>query len=164
MIFFLSFGAALLGKAGAQPVKLYAYVQKVTPGIAANKDFNEDGTTKPVKTEPLVNYFLYLTVPAKSKIEPLEAWIKGKRVGLKTEMVSTPVRLEKAAGGSDSILPKKSERIMRLTGTEASAKTLSAKGASLAKDAEAVVVYKQNGKLYIVSQKKLVDVKGEHLQ
>ena len=142
---------AIAGFAQAQSsVKLYGYVQSVTPGMAG-KQLDENG--KAVKKSPakLYNYFMYLSSASKNRMYPVEIWIKGERLGVRAEAVSTtPVTTVVDDGSMKAktivLVPETTAKVWLLTGTREPLLKEFPKAKTLANTNELVLIYKLNGK------------------
>ena len=151
LIFLTAFSLASFSQTG---VKIYGYVQEVLPGTIP-KGTDENGKKiEAVKVRD--NYLIYISVPGKSRIYPIELWIKGNRFSAKPETVTTtPVQQNDNLGKPITLVAKTSNNVQRIIpipiiqGKE----FLNAKKKSLSN--ELVVVYKLNGKYYSATQKKL---------
>lgn len=131
-------------------VKLYGYIQSVTQGVAG-KQLDENG--KAVKKTPskLYNYFMYLSSASKNRMYPVEIWIKGERLGVKAEAVSTtPVTTVVDDGSMNAktivLVPQTTSKVWLLTGTKGPLLKEFPKAKTLAETNELVLVYRLNGK------------------
>lgn len=131
-------------------VKLYGYAQSVTQGMAG-KQLDENG--KVVKKTPakLRNYFMYLSSASKNRMYPVEIWIKGERLGVKAEAVSTtPVTTVVDDGSMNAktivLVPQTTSKVWLLTGTKGPLLKEFPKAKTLAETNELVLVYRLNGK------------------
>src|SRR5215211_2849795 len=149
-------------------VRLYAYTQDVTPGIAA-KERDQDGKIIKKTTDKTYHYFMYLASSSKSKIYPVALWIKGEQVGVKSEAVNTiPVVLTTDNGTLQPneviLVPKTKAKVFQLTGTSGGTSKEFPKAKTLSNTNELVLVYKLNGKFYYASQKKFAELSPSTLQ
>ena len=141
-------------------VKLYGYFQSVSPGIISKEQSNN---------EKLFNYFMYLSSSNKSRLYPVEAWIKGKRVGLTYELTKTPVIKFKDEGVVQNpekiiLVPSTTSKVYQLTGTSIVDGKNFSKAKTLSSSNELVVVYKLNGKFYYATLKKLSELEAANMQ
>jgi hypothetical protein len=164
LLFVICYLACL--KATAQNVKLYGYVQKVTPGISATVELDENGNRVKRSGASMENYFMYLAGPANSRVYLVEGWIKGERVGLKGTTVKTPVQITASSetGKVVEVVPKSTAMVWQLTGTTAPAGKTFEKAKRLAQTNEMVVVYRLNGQFRYATLKNLTPLETAHLQ
>ncbi|HVG42265.1 MAG TPA: hypothetical protein VM888_11695 [Chitinophagaceae bacterium] len=149
--------------------KLYGYSQIITPGVRATADVDMDGNVikKPVKTN--YDYSIYLTTALKTKVYPLEVWIKGNAYSAKIETIAhTPVEHTNSPVLNQSqknvLVPKTTQKVVKLIPTAAVAIKSTRKVKQLAKSNELVVVYKQGGKTYYKTIKKFMELEPLSLQ
>jgi hypothetical protein len=149
-------------------VKLYGYVQSVTQGVAG-KQLDENG--KVVKKTPakLHNYFMYLTSTSKNRMYPVEIWIKGERLGVKAEAVSTtPVTTVVDDGSMNAktivLVPETTSKVWLLTGTREPLLKKFPKAKTLAEKNELVVVYRLNGKFGYATLKEFQQLSSGAMQ
>ncbi len=135
-------------------VKIYGYIQPVSRGVAPETNIDEAGNLKSKGVKPGINYFIYITGPASTRIYPIEMWLRGEQYSAKPETVNkTPVQLADPAlpNGPNliTLVPKTSKKVMMLIpGNAVTPGKSLAIAKSKAKTNELVVVYKMNGKLY----------------
>lgn len=164
IFFLLTFVFFYLSNASAQSVRLYGYVQKTTPGIAAARDIDENGNTQKIDNASTEGYHIYFSTPSRNRLYPIEGWIKGKRVGLKAEVVTSPVTATDEQGEEKTLVAKTSDKVYLLSGTELMADKSLAHAEKLSKINELVVVYKLNGKIQYAVLKKLQSLPTAHLE
>ena len=158
----------LSGFARAQNgIKLYGYVQAVSPGFAGRQR-DENGKLVQ-KSSARVNYNIFLSSPSKSRIDPIEIWIKGKRYGVKSEAVdTTPVTVTLHEGRPDKgkvvLVPQTTARVFRLTGTPGPLFKDFPRAKKRALTHELVVVYQLNGKFYSATLAKFTGLESALLQ
>jgi hypothetical protein len=129
---------------------LYAYEQKVTPGIAPAQKEDEERNG--------FQYYIYLTTPQSKTVNPVALWIKGVQFGVKVKDASTPIESTSPDDSAMILVPKTEQRTYRLFPV----KNIPAKGpdsTSLARLNEVVLVYKMNGKFHFLAKEKLVLLK-----
>lgn len=150
----------------AQNVKLYGYVQKVTPGASAAVELDENGARRKITGKTLENYFMYLAGPSNSRVYLVEGWVKGERIGLKGNIVKTPVTITASpeTGESVEVVPKSTETVWQLSGTTATAGKTFEKAKQLAQSNEMVVVYRLNGQFRYATLKSFTQLETAHLQ
>lgn len=165
LLLFIVLIAARLS-ATAQNVKLYGYVQKVTPGASATVELDENGGRRKLTGKAMENYFMYLSGPSKSRVYLVEGWIKGERMGLKGNIVKTPVTVTASpeTGESVEVVPKSTETVWQLTGTTATAGKTFEKARQLAQSNEMVVVYRLNGQFRYATLKSFIPLETAHMQ
>jgi len=151
-------------KAFAQNVRVYGYVQKTTRGTVPSKDFEENGAAKKIDNSSSEGYQLYFSTTSKNRLYPIEGWIKGERVGMKAELVASPVVVVNEKEEKITVVPKTAGKVFLLTGTELIAAKKFAKAETLAKNNEFVFVYRLNGKTNYAVVKKLQSLPTTHLQ
>ncbi len=133
--------------------RVYGYVQPVSRGMAGRHE----------NPSSMVNYYIYLSSTAKTRIYPVEIWIKGERLGVQAEAVHrTPVTLTKdeAVAGSGEIIlvPQTTAKVWRLTGTTEPAQKNFSRAKHMAKTHELVVVYKTGGRFYYAALEKFSEL------
>lgn len=151
-------------------VKIYGYIQAVSQGVSPETSIDEAGNLISKGVNPGINYFIYITGPATTRIYPIEMWVKGKQYSAKSEIVDkTPVQMADPAlpNGPNliTLVPKTTKKVMLLIpgNTVIQGKSL-AIAKSKAKANELVVVYKINGKLYYSMLEKLNIIERASMQ
>jgi len=146
-------------------VKLYGYKQPVSGGKAPEPSTD---TGLRVSRRSGNNYFIYAV--SSSRIYPLEIWLEGNRYGVTVKSIKkTPVEYsnEMNVGSPKKILvPKTTKEVLQLIpmAADAGAKSAGVKAKSLSTQNEAVAVYKQNGKFYYNTLKRLSDLESVSMQ
>ena len=165
-LFFLLFTLSLTAHLQAQEVKLYGYVQKVTPGVSAAVELDENGARKKLSGKVMENYLMYLAGPSRSRVYLVEGWIKGEKVGLKGTPVKSPVKVTafSETGEAVDVVPKTAATVWQLTGTTAFAGKTFEKAKGLAQTNDLVVVYKLNGRFRYATLKSFTPLETVHLQ
>jgi hypothetical protein len=142
-------------------IKLYAYQQSVSKGKAPEVT---DGPQTSTGTGR--NYWIYTVAPG--RIYPAELWLDGTRYGVTFNTIKkTPLEWEDAGniGAPKKILvPKSTGTTLQVVPTGATDKTIGKAAASLARSHAVVLVYKQNGKFYYVTQKTWNDMESTQMQ
>jgi len=142
-------------------VKIYGYVQPVSRGVSPDTKTDEAGNLISKDLKPGSNYFVYITVPATTRIYPIEIWVKGKQYSLKSKIINiTPVQMADPALPDGphliTLVPKTTKKVMMLIpGNDVIPGKSLAIAKSKAQTNELVVVYKMNGKLYYSLLEKL---------
>ena len=151
--------------------KLYGFSQVTIPGAAAAKRVTDDaGNVVERRTEDLkVNHFIYLTTTSKTRVYPIEVWIKGKAFSARTEAVAnTPVQVSGVVvmgrTQKTTLVPKTTQKVTRLIPTPLTASKSSQKAKTLAGENELVVVYKQGGKTFYKTLKTITELSPQALQ
>lgn len=150
-------GQALRAQTGD---RLYGYSQVVTPGIAARGDIDANGNTTGKKQETRYSYQIFLVTAAKTRVYPVELWIKGNPYSARPEAVQqTPVEQVDdnvpAYPQKKVLVPKTTQKVTRLVPAPHIGSKTSAKAKQLAGTNEVVLVYKQGGKTYHKTLKQL---------
>lgn len=167
--FFLLTACMLRAQTGSS--QLYGFSQVTIPGAAAAKRVTDDaGNTVERRTEDLkVSYFIYLSTVAKTRVYPMEVWIKGKAYSARPEAIATtPVQISGnvVVGRTQktTLVPKTTQKVTRLIPIPLTASKSSKKAQTLAGENELVVVYKQGGKTYYKTLKTLTELSPQALQ
>ncbi len=165
LLLFVVLVAACLS-ASAQNVKLYGYVQKVTPGVSATVELDENGARRKVAGKAMESYFMYLAGPSASRVYLVEGWIRGERVGLKGNTVKTPVTVTASpeTGEPVELVPKSTATVWQLSGTTATSGKSFEKAKGLARTNELVVVYRLNGRFGYATLKSFTPLETAHMQ
>jgi hypothetical protein len=151
-------------------VKIYGYIQPVSRGVAPETNTAEAGKLKSKGVKPGINYFIYITGPASTRIYPIEMWLRGEQYSALPETVNkTPVQLADPAlpGGPNiiTLVPKTTKKVMMLVPGIAVIQSKSlAIAKSKAKTNELVIVYKMSGKLYYAVLEKLAVLEAAIMQ
>jgi len=128
-------------------VKIYGFYRDVLPGTIP-KGTDENGKALP-RPELNVEYLLYISGPGKTRIYPVEVWIKGERFSASgTIEKQSPVQTTGDLGKMITLVPKTSGTVQRIQpGNVADGKNFpNAKKKAATNDL--VIVYKMNGKFY----------------
>jgi len=141
-------------------VKVYGYVREVSPGIVPHGNRENGKAIEQVKATP--NYLVYLSSPSKIPTVVEEMWINGQRFSTQTEGVAkTPVILPNNTGKSTTLVGKTSNKVQQVVpmpSTEGKEFSLARKKAAVN---ELVVVYRQNGKYYSATLKKITKLEPQ---
>jgi hypothetical protein len=162
--------AIFYSEAQSSSVKSYGYLQSITPGITAGKDVTINGGEKEIKKEDkLYKYYIYLSVPPKARIIPVEVWIKGKRYPVTYQEVE-----EKPVTVTNSILPdhpkttvlvpQTSRKVLEITPVPEDSATKTRSKASIqskARKNELVIIYKNKGRTCSSVLKKFHQLPGD---
>lgn len=165
---FLLVSTVISAQAGKD--RLYGFVQPVIPGAAAAKRVTDDaGNVVERRPEDIrFNYFIYVATTAKTRIYPVEMWIKGEPFSATPKVVTTPVQLTShlvpGRPQKTELVPKTTQKVTQLEWAPFIAAKSSGKAAALAQENELVVVYKQGGKTYIKTLKTLTALSPKALQ
>lgn len=151
--------------------QLYGFSQVTIPGAAAAKRVTDDaGNTVERRTEDLkVTYYIYLSTTAKTRVYPIEVWIKGNAYSARPETVgSTPVQVSgpvvMGRTQKKTLVPKTTQKVTRLVPIPLTADKSSQKAQKLAAENELVVVYKQGGKTFYKTLKALTELSPQAMQ
>jgi hypothetical protein len=147
VLYLLFFNLACIAQKSG--IQLYAYEQKVIPGIAPAHEEAE--------ARNKVQYYIYITTPQTKTVYPVSLWIKGIQFGIKIKEAATPVESLTLNDSAMVLVPGTGQRAYRLFPVE----TIPAKGpgqTALAKQNDVVLVYKMNGKYHFLAKKKLVQL------
>ncbi|HEX8314741.1 MAG TPA: hypothetical protein VF609_07110 [Flavisolibacter sp.] len=168
IIFLLSLAIAVTGASVMAQTKgtakIYGYQQQVSGGASPDRS-QAPGSGD--RQRAGVNYYIYLSLPGSVRIYPAELWINGVLYGVQFKMESkTPVLLQSndPALNDRVLVSKTAQKVIQLIPIPANGAKKSAKGHSLAKANEVVVVYKQNGKFYYSSLQKLTGLENAAMQ
>lgn len=149
--------------------KLFGYKEPVVSGRSPGNGLEENGKPAilPGQAESSFNYFLYLQ--SSSRVYPSEMWINGKPYAVSIETIKqTPVVRENEVTPSQpsktELVPATDQMVLALFPVTVSENKLTAIGRSLAAGNELVVVYKQGGKFYYNTLKKLTVLEAAPLQ
>jgi hypothetical protein len=139
-------------------IKIYGFQQPVLGGAAQGNIVNEKGDEVPMVREAKFNYLVYTASAA--TIIPVEIWLKGKAYAAAPQKVTLPVVFDNPTMIEKKILvPKSSKKVLQLE-----LRDLKGKGNTRAKQLAAsnqlVVVYKQAGKTYYQTLKKLTELEA----
>jgi len=141
-------------------VKLYGYVREVTPGTVPRGTGENGENISRAKPQP--TYLVYLSAPSKHPVSAIEMWIKGERFSLRTEpMTQTPVVVPTNTRKTITLVAKTSNKVQQLIAvpfTEGKEFSLAKKKAAAN---ELVVVYRQNGKYYSATLKKVTQLEPQ---
>ncbi|MCU7548465.1 hypothetical protein OCK74_05025 [Chitinophagaceae bacterium LB-8] len=153
----------LAGYAQKDSITLYAYEQKVIPGIAPARDVEEGGTVVRKATEPEVQYYIFIAVPPGITRHPTSLWIKGKQFGVKAKETATPVERLITNDSVIILVPRIEGKVLQLIPVQTSP-TQNQEGAELAKQNELVVVYQANGRIHYQAQERITTLDPVQLQ
>jgi hypothetical protein len=158
-LFALTFLFSFVGLRAQSGNKLYGYSQIIIPGIAAKGNIGENGNGIKQKKEPNYQYRIYLTTTSAAKIYPIELWIKGQPYSVKTEKVTKTqvedVDFSTREGKTTVLVPKTTANVFQWLPTSYTADKNLQKARDLASTNELVAVYKQGGKTYYKTLKRL---------
>jgi hypothetical protein len=142
---------------------LYAYEQKVIPGIAPARNIDEEGNVirQPAGTKN--QYYIYLTAPGDIAVYPVSLWIKGKLYGINVKDAASPVKCQAANDSTIILVPETKQRTFRLFPIPCT-QGKEQKGAALAKQNEVVLVYKLKGRFHNLVREKIKRLDAVHLQ
>ena len=128
-------------------VKLYAYEQKVSGGA----NFSSD-----TKGRAVMRQYVYLLVRNERTIEIEKVWINGSKTAVTTDIVQSPVTIEKsikfgAEAAFETLVPATGHRIMQLSIADqpGSEKTIP----SRYRQYPLLIAYKEGGKSYYLGSK-----------
>ena len=126
----------------------YAYQRTALPGVAPRKTIDESGNeiARPVK--PMVNYFIYFEAKPGENLAPYQIWIDGKPFKATTEIVSSPVIMQRShpGEGPDTLVRKTSNAVMRILQGEELKVKADSKVLKHMKGSKIVVEYTRKGK------------------
>jgi hypothetical protein len=143
----LFLGFQLTGFGQKDGITLYAFEQKVIPGIAPARDVVEGGKVVKKTSWAEKQYYIFLTTPDNITVYPVLVWIKGKAFGVRSKESATPVKRLSTNDTTIVLVPKTEQRVVRLFPVE-TALGKQQWGATLAKQNELVLVYKIKGRHY----------------
>ena len=139
-------------------VKVYAYARAIVggafPKISGPKETNHLSL---VHRKEKYTYSIFIEGPLKTRIYPVEMYVKGERTGVKTAEVETPVQLKTESGPYSRpiiLVPKTKNRVYRLDLSTPMAEKRLAVAKKKAAANEIVIVYKYAGRLYYAVKKK----------
>lgn len=128
-------------------VKLYAYEQKVSGGA----NFSSD-----TKGRAVMKRYVYLLLRNDRTIEIEKVWINGCEVTITTDIVQSPVTIEKSIkfgneAAFETLVPATSHRVMQLvfTAEPDAEKTIP----SRYRQYPLLIAYKEDGKLFYLGSK-----------
>lgn len=128
-------------------VKLYAYQQKVSGGA----NFSSD-----TKGRSVMRQYVYLLVRNERTIEIEKVWINGSETAVTTDIVQSPVTIEKSIkfgseAAFETLVPATGHRVMQLLFTTEPGveKTIP----SRYRQYPLLIAYKEAGKLYYLGSK-----------
>ncbi|MER3463362.1 MAG: hypothetical protein C4329_01995 [Chitinophagaceae bacterium] len=142
----------------SQSVAVKGYVRSVSPGTVPVGVTNENGTPANKKSGPKDQHLIYLLHAKTIRVIPVEMWLNGEHYAISQTNVSSPVTI------TDNTIPSNTKKIILVPATYKNVVQLSPipsvetkviSAAQKAKTNEAVIVYKQNGKFYTTTIKKL---------
>lgn len=143
----------LTGFAQKDSLTLYAYEQKVSPGIAPAK-------TSQVKTQ----YHIYLSSPHNINVYPLSLWIKGKLFGVNVKEAKAPVKLQSANDSIIMLVPETEQKVLRLFPIKTTMPGNTQKGGALARQNELVLVYKLKGTFHYMVKEHIDQLDAVNMQ
>ena len=119
-------------------IKLMGFVQEEAPGMVPRKT----GTAKP---KPHLQYYIFLSIPKGTTVEPVEIWIRGEAYSLSREIVKPPVFAPKGALGKPQLMVAENrDVIMKLTPLPYIKGKIFTRAREKSKANELVVVYRLN--------------------
>jgi hypothetical protein len=159
LVLTLAAGAQMKGSA-----KIYAYKQGSSRGAAPRMD--EQGNVIHSNKEATYNYYLYLV--SSKRVYPSQVWVDNTLYDVNYKKVNSPVEMENVnlpINTSKKVLvPKTSSTVLQLTPVKTSQGKSSFKLSGNVKANELVVIYKQNGRFYYSSLRKLPVLESAALQ
>ncbi len=144
-------------------ITLYAYEQKVIPGMAPARDVAEGGKVVRKDSRTEEQYYIFLTMPDSITVFPVLIWVKGKAFGVRSKENASPIERQSTNDSAIVLVPKTEQRIARLFPVEM-APGKQQWGAALAKQHELVVVYKMKGRIQYLTQEKFTTLAPMHMQ
>jgi hypothetical protein len=157
LIIFFTVAFASFGQTG---VRVFGYMREVMPGIVPRGTRENGEAIEQAKSTP--TYLVYLSSPSKYPAVVVEMWINGQRFSTQTEGVAkTPVILPNNTGKSTTLVGKTSNKVQQVVpmpSTEGKEFSLARKKAAVN---ELVVVYRQNGKYYSATLKKITKLEPQ---
>src|SRR6476619_1170995 len=135
-------------------VKIFGYTRDVLPGTIP-KGTDENGKALP-KPKENVEYLIYISGPSKTRIYPVEVWIRGEKFSASgmTENHS-PVQTTGDLGKTITLVPKTAGTIQRIHTAKAVEGKNFPNAKTKATSNDLVIVYKMNGKFYSATLKHL---------
>lgn len=147
---------------GQKGVQLHGFYRDVLPGTV-QKGFDESGQPQAARKDNSIQYFLYLSAPAGSRITPVEIWIHGQQYAAKAVKVATPVELPSSIPGKkQTLLGKTSGAVYQVQPGAALHQVRYTKARDKAASNEVVVVYKLNGVYYSATLKELTKLEPQN--
>lgn len=154
LIFFLLL--QLCGIAQEKAITLFAFEQKIIPGIAQARDIDEKGNMDKVAQANNYQYFIYVSFPEAQTLQPVALWIKGEKYKVRTEAVAkVPVEraVDPVTGTQQklTLVPFTTNRVLQLYPAEKIIRK-NEKGERKHTQKELVLVFKTNGKMHCLSK------------
>lgn len=140
--------------------KIYAYKQKVMPGIA-----RVDQNGREVQRKPQYNYSIYLV--STTKVTAVEIWIDGQAyTPIVNTVSSTPVEYNhpQTNQGPIILVPKTTRNVLQLSTSLNKVQKPTTKGKMLSSKNDLVIIYKGAGKLYYKTVSKISELEALHMQ
>src|SRR5436190_112086 len=144
------------------PIKLYAYSQVVTSGMAPKRVIGENGNAVNTKKESPINYYIFAVYNSSVKISFGEIWIKGKFYNTQIKNVdSTPVvSINENIPGNPAkeiLVPVTKLKVISImpNGNKNSSLARSSGFINMTKHSELIVSYIYKGKKYFITVKKI---------
>lgn len=140
-----------------QKAAIYAYKQKIIPGVAAKKEASAGSDDNYIN----YRYHIYVAIPNTSPAIPLSIWIKGKERQLNSEIVQTPVAMEEdpiyQPGQKKVLVPQTNQKVLRLIpGRQVTGKN--SYPGQTAQTNELVVKMKCGKRVYFIEKESIVEL------
>lgn len=145
--------AYLKGFSQKDSLTLYAYEQKVSPGIAPSK-------TSQTNTQ----YYIFLATRHNKVVDPVSLWIKGKLFGINAKEVKTPVKKLSINDSSIVLIPGTEQKVLRLFPIKTTMPGNTQKGGVLARQNELVLVYKLKGRFHYMVKERIDQLDAVNMQ
>lgn len=146
--------------ATAQPngVSIYAYEQKIIPGIEKARDVTEEGLVIKKPQLQTYQYYIYVTAPPIKKLLPLTLWIKGEPFDVTPEYIhQTPVAIEIYQVNNTfqkiELVPRTTAQVMRLYPVK-NKSIIKGNERKFYPGKELMLLYKSKGKTYCLTEAK----------
>ena len=149
-------------------VQLYAYVRSVSGGMAPRISTHENNLQTVETRHAKFTYLIYLEGPDKTRIYPVEMYIRGERTGVRFTVKKSPVEIQTgdtpAPSKTITLVPKTLNRVYQLDPAPLTMGTKINFKQTQVLSNELVVVYKYAGKFYYAVQEKFTVLEPVVLQ
>lgn len=141
------------GFAQKDSLTLYAYEQKVSPGLAPAK-------TSQTNTQ----YYIFLLTPPNKVVDPVSLWINGKLFGVKVKEAKAPVKRQSAIDSIIMLVPETEQKVLRLFPIKTTMPGNEQKGGALARQNELVLLYKLKGRFHYMVKERMDQLDAVNMQ
>lgn len=147
---------------------LYAFRQRISPGIKKAGDIDENGKLIKKTSPDAIRYTIYLSSPSKVRIYPILLWINEEGYTAEADTILHPPELPNnilaPAAKTRYLFPETTGILYRLTPKQLVYNKNAGKGRSLAARNAVVLYYKKAGTMHYEVLKKLTDIEAAALQ